>query len=386
LLLCFIPGLAPPGNCSNSFKPPVSYSCRIFSFAELDQCKPYLSHISGEELQLFNFSLSSSALMQWLASRPDIERYFQLLICFSDTTPVFILPFCSYSFLFIAYATFPFDALGDSFFPYISPTVLTDPRFQSFIKPIISKYLPVFYYSRACSQTLALFTLLHDFSLASKNNTYSWICLSQHTNTEDILPPKLNYELRRQSKRIAKRGQLKYFTLTRNDPLFESAFQWLIETKNLQYKSTGSRLMTLSSVNYYRALSTRDEAHLSVLMLDQQIISCHLGLRTRLFFVYLLPTYNTLYSSFSIGWLHLKFLIDDLLQSRVPYLDLTIGSESYKQRLPLSTIPIFNHVSFARGYQFIPAMLILFYQMCRSSEHLRKPLLALRLISAHFRR
>jgi CelD/BcsL family acetyltransferase involved in cellulose biosynthesis len=99
--------------------------------------------------------------------------------------------------------------------------------------------------------------------------------------------------------------------------------------------------------DFYRAVvSTKwlgKIGHLSALLIDNTVISAHIGYVGRGSFYYILPAYDVAYARYRPGHLLLRELIDRSAQQGNETFDFGVGDESYKQTWANRRLPLYDH-------------------------------------------
>jgi CelD/BcsL family acetyltransferase involved in cellulose biosynthesis len=83
--------------------------------------------------------------------------------------------------------------------------------------------------------------------------------------------------------------------------------------------------------------------HLSALLLDNAVISAHIGYIGRDNFYYILPAYDAAYARYRPGHLLLRELVDRSAQQGNETFDFGVGDESYKQTWANRRLPLYDH-------------------------------------------
>ena len=83
--------------------------------------------------------------------------------------------------------------------------------------------------------------------------------------------------------------------------------------------------------------------HLSALLLDNAVISAHIGYIGRDNFYYILPAYDAAYARYRPGHLLLRELVDRSAQQGNETFDFGVGDEAYKQTWANRRLPLYDH-------------------------------------------
>ncbi len=156
---------------------------------------------------------------------------------------------------------------------------------------------------------------------------------------------------KRMIRRLSEIGELN-FKLIDTPEDFKKIIEVMISQKETRYTLSGARNIfhSESVKNFYKnifiLLSRGFNVHLSVLMLDDEVLATHLGIHDRDQFYYLMPTFNhdNKWRKFSLGRIHLEKLINWAIDNGVKKFDFTIGSESYKSTWCDTEMAIYDHL------------------------------------------
>ncbi len=155
---------------------------------------------------------------------------------------------------------------------------------------------------------------------------------------------------RRMIRRLSEIGELTFKVIEKPEE-FEETIKILISQKEARYTLRGARNIFHSKhiknfyINMVTLLNRGFNIHLSVLMLDDEILATHLGILHRDRFYYLMPTFNhdEKWAKFSLGRIHLERLINWTIDNHIKKFDFTIGGESYKNNWCDSEMVIYDH-------------------------------------------
>ncbi len=171
---------------------------------------------------------------------------------------------------------------------------------------------------------------------------YSSYHILKSNNQDDLIPKKFNSDTNRQIKRLNLLGKLSFkiaIDIREKEKVFEFFCKHkqnqLIDSKSWNY------LNNKTYKNFLQKLFISNDSHLSYLVLDDKIISAHLGYIIGKKLFYLFPCYDREYSKFSPGNILLIKLIENFFKNDGQILDFTIGNEDYKLRLSNTKNEIF---------------------------------------------
>lgn len=157
---------------------------------------------------------------------------------------------------------------------------------------------------------------------------------------------------RRMIRRLSETGELTFKVIDNRKEFIETT-NILISQKEARYNLSGARNIFHNEhvKNFYTKMFTLLDRglniHLSVLMLDDEILATHLGIHHRDQFYYLMPTFNhdDKWRKFSLGRIHLERLIGWAIDNGIKKFDFTIGGESYKTNWCNSEMPVYDHLN-----------------------------------------
>ena len=163
---------------------------------------------------------------------------------------------------------------------------------------------------------------------------YSSYHILRNNNQDDLIPKKFNSDTNRQIKRLNLLGKLSFKIATdiwEKEKIFDFFYKHkqnqLIESKSWNY------LNNKTYKTFLQKLFISNDSHLSYLILDDKIISAHLGFIIEKKLFYLFPCYDQEYSKYSPGNILLIKLIEIFFKNDGQVFDFTIGNEDYKLRL-----------------------------------------------------
>lgn len=191
---------------------------------------------------------------------------------------------------------------------------------------------------------------------------------------------------KRMVRRLSELGELKFQVFeTRDD--FNNVLEVMISQKETRYLSSGARNIFFDQSvrsfysNFYDLFCKGFGVHLSALILDDQVLATHLGIRHGDQFYYLMPTFNAddKWRKFSLGRIHLEKLIDWAIENGIVKFDFTIGGESYKAIWCDGEMPIYNHLKIRSFRGIIYFLYLLLFETIRSKPFLKN--LAIKILS-----
>ena len=195
---------------------------------------------------------------------------------------------------------------------------------------------------------------------------------------------------RRMVRRLSEMGELTFKVIYTPEE-FKKTIQILISQKETRYSLSGAKNIFHNEriksfyTNIFTLLNRGFNIHLSVLMLDDEILATHLGIHDRDQFFYLMPTFNhdDKWKKFSLGRIHLERLINWAIDNHIKKFDFTIGGESYKSNWCNSEMAIYNHFKLRSPRGVIYFLYFLVLELVKSKPLLKK--LAVKILSLSHR-
>lgn len=157
---------------------------------------------------------------------------------------------------------------------------------------------------------------------------------TSQTTFEEITKDRVLKDTKRQIKRISEIGKLEFVTIKSIDSndLFEEFKKMKIDQqKNNEAPSILNEEKYSKVYKIFANTKSNKNVHFSMLKLNDEVISFHLGIKNKNEFVYLLPTYSYKYQNYSPGRIHLFELFKYCDELNVKKFDFSIGAEGYKK-------------------------------------------------------
>ena len=158
--------------------------------------------------------------------------------------------------------------------------------------------------------------------------------LTKNIYDKNILEKKFLNDTKRQIKRLSILGRLSYkVAITELDK--KKIFKFFLHNKQKQLAVTNNWNYLNNELyqNFLYNLFIYNNAHLSSLSLNDEIIAVHMGNIFKKKLLYLFPTYDNNYSKYSPGNILLYELIRDFFSKDGNEFDFTTGNEQYKIKL-----------------------------------------------------
>lgn len=163
---------------------------------------------------------------------------------------------------------------------------------------------------------------------------------------------KLAQDSRRQLKRLGELGAVRFVVATTPEEATRFT-QAMIAQKRRRYAET--RVFDIFSLpahdefylrmaQHWCAPLSSPRAHVSAMLLNDEILATHWGLQWRHSFNYLMPTYEGgRWQRYSCGRLLLEWLMTQVLDKKCTCFDFTVGAEGYKADWCNEELPLYGH-------------------------------------------
>jgi CelD/BcsL family acetyltransferase involved in cellulose biosynthesis len=158
----------------------------------------------------------------------------------------------------------------------------------------------------------------------------------------------LRRKLDREYRKISERGAVEFVVNPAGD-LAGAVTEKLFALKRQKYKQTNipDFLAFPGVADFYRAVVSEKWigkiGHLSALLIDNAVVSAHLGYIGRGSFYYIFPAYDESFGRYRPGHLLLRELIDRSAQQENETFDFGIGDEAYKAAWADHHLPLYDH-------------------------------------------
>jgi CelD/BcsL family acetyltransferase involved in cellulose biosynthesis len=308
----------------------------------------------GRDLKMYVYQ-SREFLNVWMntiGSAGHIECYF-VIVRDSDAEPVLYLPLAIETRFNIRFLRFMDCGVAD----YNAPVVCARRKFtrQEF--------------DAICTEVLALLPSFDVVDLkkiagdiSGVFNPLTYLECSQHRESGHLLQfirsaqadggsipsaslrRKLGHELRK----LGETGAVE-FMVNPAGALAEEFIERLFELKRRKYRQTNTAdfLGVPGVADFYRQIASSQQltkiGHLSALLIDNTVVSAHLGFVGRGRFYYIFPAYDAAYARYRPGHLLLNYLVDQRTQQGFETFDLGVGDEAYKISWATERITLYDH-------------------------------------------
>lgn len=230
--------------------------------------------------------------------------------------------------------------------------------------------------------------LLDNISTQHTDFSYSTILPKSFEDYSLRLSKNMLKDNKRMVRRLSEVGELKFAVLETSED-FNKVVEVMIAQKESRYALSGAKnIFCDKSVrkfysNLFTLLSKGFGVHLSALMLEDEILATHLGIRHQDQFYYLMPTFNhdDKWRKFSLGRIHLEKLVDWAIGNGINKFDFTIGGESYKTIWCDGEMAIYRHLKIRSFRGAIYYAYFLALELIKSKPLLKKS--ALKILSLH---
>jgi CelD/BcsL family acetyltransferase involved in cellulose biosynthesis len=155
---------------------------------------------------------------------------------------------------------------------------------------------------------------------------------------------KLGHELRK----LGEAGDVE-FIVNPAGAMADEFIERLFELKRRKYRQTNTAdfLGVPGVADFYRQIASSQQlakiGHLSALLIDDAIVSAHLGFVGRGRFYYIFPAYDATYARYRPGHQLLNYLVDQTTQKGFETFDLGVGDEAYKISWATERIALYDH-------------------------------------------
>jgi len=173
---------------------------------------------------------------------------------------------------------------------------------------------------------------------------------SGHNYYEESVSKRVRQDTRRQQKRIAHLGNIKFQVLKTQEQRCRIV-DWLITQKSIQYRRTRAHNI-FKNKGYSKFLHTiaipdnnKDYICIAGLYVNEELVAAHLGAEWQGRFYYLMPSYDRKWEKYSPGKILLSHLVQSAQSDGLDVFDFTVGSEGYKKEWSNHESEIFEYLS-----------------------------------------
>jgi CelD/BcsL family acetyltransferase involved in cellulose biosynthesis len=162
------------------------------------------------------------------------------------------------------------------------------------------------------------------------------------------LSPGMRRRLGRGLRKLGETGAVE-FVVNPAGAIAEEFIERLFELKRQKYRQTNTAdfLRVPGVADFYRQIASSQQlakiSHLSALLIDDTIVSAHLGFIGRGRFYYIFPAYDAAYARYRPGHLLLNYLVDQTTEQSFETFDLGVGDEGYKISWANERIALYDH-------------------------------------------
>jgi CelD/BcsL family acetyltransferase involved in cellulose biosynthesis len=167
---------------------------------------------------------------------------------------------------------------------------------------------------------------------------------------EESVSKRIRQDTRRQKKRIANFGSIKFEVLETQQQR-RRIVDWLIAQKSVQYRRTRAHniFQHKGYSKFFHAIAIPDNNKhyicIAGLYVNEELVAAHLGARWQGRFYYLMPGYERKWEKYSPGKILLSQLVQAAQSDELDVFDFTIGSEGYKKEWSNHESAIFEYLS-----------------------------------------
>ena len=290
--------------------------------------------------------------MNTIGSAGRIECYF-VMVRDNDAQPVLYLPLAIETRFNIRFLRFMDCGVAD----YNAPVVcarrkLTRQEFDEIWAEILA-LLPSF-------DAVDLKKIAND--IAGVFNPLTYLDCSQHPESGHLLQfarsaqadgcgtrsSDLKRRLARKLRKLGETDDVK-FIVTPAGATAEEFMERLYALKRRKYRQTNTVdfLGAPGIADFYRQIASSQQlakiGHLSALLINDTIVSAHLGFIGRGRFYYIFPAYDAAYARYRPGHLLLNYLVEQTTEQGLETFDLGVGDEAYKISWATDRITLYDH-------------------------------------------
>jgi CelD/BcsL family acetyltransferase involved in cellulose biosynthesis len=290
--------------------------------------------------------------MNTIGSAGRVECYF-VMVRDNDAQPVLYLPLAIETRFNIRFLRFMDCGVADYTAPVVSARrKLTRQEFDAIWAEILA-LLPSF-------DVVDLKKIAGD--IAGVFNPMTYLDCSQHLESGHLLQcirsaqassggtnsPGSRRKLGRELRKLGETGRVD-FIVNPAGGMAEEFIERLFELKRRKYRQTNTAdfLGAPGVADFYRQIANSQQlakiSHLSALLIDDTVVSAHLGFIGRGRFYYILPAYDAAYARYRPGHLLLNYLIDQATQQGFETFDLGVGDEAYKISWATERMTLYDH-------------------------------------------
>lgn len=277
-----------------------------------------------------------------------------------DNTPVFILPLIKKSFIFNYLENF--GSITSDYCPILLDKSFNEiPKCFKLINIKLNSLKISFLFLDKIRSTEYEFIKSNYYKknfINTQINTYSYTYDSFKSDNFLKRQNKNNLDINRQIKRLNNLGKLQIEIINNhdNENLIIQMINLMIKLKANRYIKTNKRNIFADKrfIKFYQKQFNNNKVlktHISILKLDEKIISIHIGIIHNNSFYYLMPAYDEQFSKFSPGKILLSYLLKWTEENEIYLFDFTTGNENYKTIWAnnVNSIFIFNKIFSLKG-------------------------------------
>jgi CelD/BcsL family acetyltransferase involved in cellulose biosynthesis len=290
--------------------------------------------------------------MNTIGRAQGIECYF-VVVRDDDAEPVFYLPLAIETRFNIRFLRFMDCGVADYNAPIVfNHRTLTRQEFNKIWADILAR-LPAF-------DVIDLKKIAGDISGAFNPLTYL-DCSTHHqsghllklvrsaqANGSSTPSPSLKQKLGRELRKLGEAGNVE-FIVNPTGVVAKKFTERLFDLKRRKYRQTNAAdfLSAPGVADFYRQIANPQYSskigHLSALLVNDVIVSAHLGFTGRDRFYYILPAYDAAHARYRPGHLLLNYLVDQTTKQGVETFDLGVGDEAYKISWATERVSLYDY-------------------------------------------
>jgi CelD/BcsL family acetyltransferase involved in cellulose biosynthesis len=329
-----------------------SFKVELIGSERLASNWPSIADDQGVEMYVYQSREFLNVWMNTIGSASRVECYF-VMVRDNDAQPVLYLPLAIETRFNIRFLRFMDCGVAD----YNAPVVcarrkLTRQEFDVIWAEILA-LLPSF-------DVVDLKKIASD--IAGVFNPMTYLDCSQHRESGHLLQwvqsaqadgcsrpsPDLKRRLGSKLRKLNEVGDVE-FIVNPAGGMAEEFIERLFELKRQKYRQTNTAdfLSAPGVADFYRQIANSQQfakiGHLSALLIDDTVVSAHLGFIGRGRFYYIFPAYDAAYARYRPGHLLLNYLVEQTTEQGLETFDLGVGDEAYKISWATERITLYDH-------------------------------------------
>lgn len=145
---------------------------------------------------------------------------------------------------------------------------------------------------------------------------------------------KKRTELRKFERKLSSLGKVS-FTVVTNPDVLKVVFPRMVQIHTARFRKTTNKSMEGVQKRFIEEISFKllgHGLHISMVTLDDELISFVIGAKIGETFVDCIPAFDPIFQKFSLGHVHLMYLMQSLISERFKIFDFSKGDDIYKRK------------------------------------------------------